>query len=453
MIRVSGGQGFWGDDSSGPVRQIRAGPIDALALDYLAEVTMSILGKQRRRDPKAGYARDFLALMEEVWPDCAEKGIQVVTNAGGVNPMGCAQAVRAAGRRLGIRGAKIGVVTGDDLMDRLEDLISSGHGLRHMETGAPLESVLDRVESANAYFGAGPLIQALDEGALVVICGRAADPALTLAPIAHAFDWPLDSYDLLAAGVVAGHVNECGAQATGGNSLPEWWEIEGLAEVGFPIVEAARDGSFVVAKHPGLGGRVDERTVKEQLVYEIGDPERYATPDVTADFTNLRLAPDGADRIRVQGARGKPPPSKLKVSIGYRAGHAAAGTLVYGWPDAPLKAARAGAILQERLKRKGLQLDETRIEIVGWNATHGALAGPPPLEAGEVELRMAVRSMDRKSVEAFSREVASLILAGPPSVTGYGGGRPKVSDIVAYWPALLAREAVEPHLKVSIIDL
>lgn len=453
-VRIASGQGFWGDDLEAPVRQVQGGRIDYLMLDYLAEVTMSIMRKQQLRDPAAGYARDFVPLMERVFNDCVERDIRVVTNAGGVNPAECARAVAEAGRRAGVEGrARIGVVTGDDLMDRLDDLIAAGHPLAHMENGEPLESVRHRVRSANVYLGARPIVEALRRGALIVVTGRSTDTALTYAPMAWEFGWPWDAYDLLASGVVAGHINECGAQASGGNCSAEWWTIPDLARVGFPIIEAGADGGFVVTRHPESGGVVNLRTVKEQLLYEMGDPASYITPDVIADFTTIRLAPAGADRVRVDGVRGGPPTPSLKVSVAYSAGYKAVGTLVYAWPDAAAKARAAARILRERLDRLGLVFDRVLVELVGWDATHGHLAGEPPPDLPEVQLRVGVRGRDRSAVERFSREIAPLVLTGPPSVTGFAGGRPRVQEIVAFWPALIERTAVEPHLAVDVVEV
>jgi hypothetical protein len=453
LVRVASGQGFWGDDLEAPVRQVRGGPVDYLMLDYLAEVTMSILQKQRGRDPSAGYARDFVPLMERIFPDCVEKDVRVVTNAGGVNPEGCAAALVEAGRRAGVRGAKVAMVTGDDLMDRLDALLEEGHVLAHMETGAPLASIRERVQSANAYIGARPIVEALQKGARVIVTGRSTDTALTYAPLMHEFGWSPDDHDRMAAGVVAGHINECGAQASGGNCMHEWWTLPDMAGVGFPIVEASPDGSFVVTKHPGTGGRVSLATLKEQIVYEMGDPSSYITPDVVADFTTIHLEEAGPDRVRVYGVKGREATEFLKVSIAYADGFKAAGTLVYAWPDAAAKARAAGQILRERLDRLGLRFDEIRTELVGWDSTHGHLAGEPPADIPEVQLRVAVRARDRAPVERFSREIAPLVLTGPPSVTGFAGGRPAVQEVMAYWPALIRKEAVEPHLAVSLLEV
>ncbi len=454
LIRIASGQGFWGDDLDAPVRQVEGGPIDYLMLDYLAEVTMSIMQKQRARDPEAGYARDFIALMERIFPACVEGGVRVVTNAGGVNPQGCAAALVEAGRRAGVQGkARIGRVEGDDILDRLGDLIDEGHELRNMETDEPLSVILDQVQSANVYIGAAPIVEALEKGADVIVTGRSTDTALTYAPMMHEFGWANDELDRIAAGVVAGHINECGAQSTGGNCLINWWSMPNMAEVGFPIVEARRDGTFTVTKHPGTGGRVDRGTVAEQILYEMGDPTTYITPDVVADFPSIELREEGPDRVSVQGIRGRPRTDFLKVSIAYAGGWKATGTLTYSWPDAAAKAQAAARILRERLDRLGLEFDAVRTELVGWDSTHGPLVGEPPADLPEVQLRVGVRGQDRAAVERFTREIAPLVLTGPPSVTGFAGGRPRVQQIMAYWPALLRREAVEPHLRVRVEEI
>ncbi len=448
VVRVASGQGFWGDWLEAPRRQVEGGPVDYLMLDYLAEVTMSIVQKQKERDPNMGYARDFIGAMESVFPAVAERGVKVIANAGGVNPVACAHAVLAAADKAGVRDRiRIGVVTGDDLLPRLDALLAEGHELKHMETGEPLSTVRDRVLSANAYIGSTPIVEALARGANVVITGRSTDTALTMAPLRHEFGWAADDWNKMAAGIVAGHILECGAQASGGNCLHEWRDIPDLANVGYPIAEAKADGSFVITKHPGTGGRVSVPSVTEQLVYEMGDPHAYITPDVVADFTSIQLAADGENRVRVHGITGGPATPFLKVSIAYRAGWKAVGTLVYAWPDALEKAQLADRVLRERLHNLGLSFDTILTEYVGVSATHGAMAGSGE-HAPEVQLRIGVRGPDRASVERFTRELAPLVLNGPPSVTGFAGGRPKVEEIVAYWPALIDKRAVTTHVDI-----
>jgi hypothetical protein len=448
-IRIAAGQGFWGDLPDAPVRQVEGGPIDYLMLDYLAEVTMSIMQKQKARDPKAGYARDFVPLMKRILPPCVEREIKVTANAGGVNVRGCADAVIDVARELGLAGkVRIGIVTGDDIMPRLDELLSRGIELRNMDTEEPLSTVRDRIQSANVYLGAAPMVEALQQGAQVVITGRATDTGLTLAPLMHEFGWAADDWNRLAAGTIAGHIIECGAQCSGGNCQYDWRNIPDLADVGFPIVEVSSDGTFVVTKHEGTGGCVNVPSVKEQLVYEMGDPHQYITPDVVADFTTIHLHDDGRDRVRVHGIEGRPATEFLKVSISYSAGFKAVGTLVYSWPDAYEKAAAADKILRARLDRLGLKFEHVLTEFVGASATHGPLAGVPRADLPEVQLRVGVRGQDRGAIERFTKEIAPLILTGPPGVTGFAGGRPKVEEIVAYWPALIPKSEIETSVEV-----
>ncbi len=450
-VRVAGGQGFWGDLLTAPVDQVRGGPIDYLMLDYLAEVTMSIMQKQRARDPQAGYAKDFISLMREILPDCVEKNIKVLSNAGGVNVAGCAAAIKDAAGELGLGGkVKIGVVTGDDILDRLDEFADKGVEITNMETGEPLSEIRDKVQSANVYLGAGGLVEALNKGAQVIVGGRLTDTGLTLAPLMHEFGWRFDDWDLISSGTIAGHIIECGAQSSGGTCQYDWKNIPDLANVGFPIVEAFPNGEFVITKHDGTGGRVNIQSVKEQLLYEMGDPKAYITPDVVADFSSINLAADSDDRVRVFGITGKPKTDFYKVSIAYSAGWKAVGTLVYAWPDAYEKAQAADKVLRARLERLGVKFDLILTEFVGVSATHGHLAGEPSPEIPEVQLRFGVRGQSKADVERFTKELAPLILTGPPAVTGFAGGRPKVEEIMAYFPALIPKNLIET--KVEIIE-
>jgi hypothetical protein len=442
MIRIANGQGFWGDWLEAPVRLVEQGPIDYLALDYLAEVTMSILQKQRQADPKLGYARDFPPLIARIAKQIRERGVTVIANAGGVNPVACAhEVVRLA------PGLKVAVVLGDDVYPRLDSFLAKGYEMRDMDTGEPLAAIRDRIQSANAYIGAFPLAEALATGANVVIAGRSTDTALALAPMVHRFRWGPGDFDRLAAGTIAGHIIECGAQCTGGNCQVDWETIPDMANIGYPIVEAEPDGSFVVTKHPAAGGRVSLDSVKEQLLYELGDPQRYITPDCIADFTSVRLAADGPDRVRVTGIRGGPRPPSLKLSISYASGWKAIGTLVYSWPQALGKARAADRIVRERLRNLGLSFEEIHTEFFGVSACQAALAPPNP-DPPEVQLRIGVRGQDKRAVDRFTRELIPLVLNGPPGATGFGEGRPPVREIVAYWSTLVPREEIDTRVEV-----
>ncbi|MGA3027667.1 MAG: acyclic terpene utilization AtuA family protein [Bryobacteraceae bacterium] len=442
MIRIANGQGFWGDWLEAPVRLVEQGPIDYLMLDYLAEVTMSILQKQKAADPALGYARDFPPLMARMAKLVRQRRVRVLANAGGVNPVACAREVRRLAPAL-----KVAVVLGDDILDSLDELMAAGHEMRNMDTGAPLATIRERIQSANAYLGAFPIAQALDTGADVVIAGRCTDSALALAPMIHEFAWKEADCDLLAAGTIAGHVIECGAQSTGGNCQVEWQTIPDMANIGFPILEVEADGTFTVTKHRGTGGRVTAAVVKEQLLYEIGDPRQYMMADSVADFTTIRLTDEGQDRVRFTGIRGGPRPQTLKVSISYHYGWKATGTLVFTWPQALEKARAADGIVRAHLEQLGLRFEKIHTEYFGVNACLGP-AAPLVADPAEVELRIGVRGEDRKAVERFTRELIPLVLNGPPGATGYGEGRPKVREMVAYWPALIPREAIRTRVEV-----
>ncbi len=442
MIRIANGQGFWGDWLEAPVRLIEEGPIDYLALDYLAEVTMSILQKQKQADPNLGYARDFPPLIGRIARRMRERGVTVIANAGGVNPVACAREVARLAP-----GIKVAVVLGDDVSGRIGEFLDKGYEMRDMDTGEPLAGIRERILSANAYIGAFAMAEALSTGANVVVAGRCTDTALTLAPMIHRFGWTPDDYDRLAAGTIAGHIIECGAQCTGGNCQVEWQSIPDMANIGYPIVEAEPDGGFVVTKHASAGGRVSADSVKEQLLYELGDPKRYITPDCIADFTSIRLSEAGPDRVRVGGIKGGERPPSLKLSIAYANGWKAIGTLVYSWPQALEKARAADAIVRARLERLGLHFEEVYTEYFGVNACHGSAAPANP-DAPEVQVRIGVRGQDKKAVDRFTRELIPLVLNGPPGATGFGEGKPAVREIVAYWSALIPREEIVTRVEV-----
>lgn len=447
-IRIASGQGYWGDWQEAPLLQVSSGPIDYLVMDYLAEITMSILQKQRSRNPELGYAKDFIPLMKNLLPDLVEKNITVIANAGGVNPIACVKEIRKIADTMGYKDLKIAAVYGDEITDQLDSLIKKGYPLKNMDTGVDLSEILDRVCSANVYFGAEPVVEALKKGAQIVVCGRVTDTGITLAPMIHEFGWSFDDWDKLAAGIVGGHINECGAQSTGGNFLAGWEEVPDMDHIGFPIIEASPDGHLIVTKHESLGGLVDERTIKEQLVYELGNPMEYITPDVTVDFTSIQLETEGKNRVAVKNIKGIKATDQYKISISYYDGYTCTGGLTYVWPDALKKAKKADEILRKRLDRLGLEFDEIHTEYIGYNAGHGALS-PDLNEPNEVIISIGARGKSRAAIERFSREIIPLVLTGPPSVTGFGGGRPRVREIFAYWPALLPMHVVTP--KVTIV--
>jgi len=438
--------GFWGDDPTAARRQVEGGPIDYLVMDYLAEVTMAILQKQRLKRPEAGFATDFLEQLRDVLPACVEEGITVISNAGGVNPLACRAAVEELAAELGVADrVKVGVVLGDDIYPGLDEVLAGGEPLAHMETGRPLAEVREDVLSANVYLGAEPVVKALEAGANVVICGRVTDTAVTLAPMVHEFGWALDDWDRLAAGIVAGHIIECGTQCTGGN-FTDWERVPSFRDMGYPLVEAAPDGTFVITKHPGTGGLVDVHTVSEQLLYEMGAPE-YVAPDCVARFDSIRLEQAGPDRVRVSGIKGGPGPEKLKVSISFKQGYRAFGRLMIAGPRALAKARKVAEVFWEAVGGKEAFADAQE-QFIGWDSCH------PPLvdgEPAEVLVQLAVRDDDAgKIADRFAPQVVPRVLATVPGITYLADqGRPRPSGVVGYWPALIARDRVRVRVDVG----
>lgn len=450
-ILIANGQGFWGDSILGPVRLVEEGPLDYLTLDYLAEVTLSIMQKLRGRDPSKGYATDFVKLIDRILPRIMEQNIRVIANAGGVNPHACKDALMAVAEKHGIKGLKVAVVEGDDIFADLQEIVAGGEPLDNMDTGEPLSSVLDRVTSANVYIGAFPIAEALSKGANIVLTGRGTDPGLVLGPLIHEFGWTSEQYDLLAAGTVAGHILECGAQCTGGN-YTDWRKIPNMAMIGYPIVAARADGSFCVTKHEGTGGLVSTDTVRHQLVYEMGDPKHYLGPDCTADFTTVELTQAAEDRVEVRGVKGSQPTPTYKASISYQDGWKATGQLTVSGPDALEKAKLCAKIVWERLAFDGFEYapEERMEEFVGAGVCHEGIAGGTCEDPPEVVLRMGVKGPDRGKVDRFGSELVPLVTSGPPGVTGFAGGRPKATEIVGFWPALIAKHLIKT--KVSLFE-
>lgn len=448
-VLIANGQGFWGDSLLGPKRLVEEGPLDYLTLDYLAEVTMSIMQKQKLRNPEAGYATDFVAMLKEILPTCKEKGIKVIANAGGVNPKGCMKAIQDVIQELGLSGLKIGVVEGDDILDQLPELMKSGEQFKNLDNGEAVETILDRISSANVYIGAKPIVEALDQGADIVVTGRATDPSLVVAPLIHEFGWSFDDYDKLAAGTVMGHILECGAQCTGGNYC-DWQAVPDFARIGYPVVEAKADGTFTVTKHEGTGGLVNVDTVTSQLLYELGDPKGYLGPDCQSDFTTIQLEQDGDNRVKVSGIKGSAPTPTYKVSMSYENGYKVLGQLTYTGPDAVAKAELAAQILFDRVALYGEAIPEKDrfVEIFGTNVCYKGIVKQSE-EPSEVLLRVGAKSYNKNLLNLLGREVAPLITSGPVGVTGFAGGRPRPTEIVGYWPALIDKTKVSTTVTVE----
>jgi hypothetical protein len=441
-LRIANAGGYWGDDPYALRRQVMGSiPLDYVTIDYLAEITMSILQKQYARDPRAGYARDFVAQVEPLLEEISRRKIRIITNAGGVNPRGCAESLFEVARRKRLP-LKVAVVGGDDLKSRVEELGERGIDLSNMETGETLGDYRDKILSANAYFGAMPVVEALKESPDIVLSGRVTDTGITLAALIHEFGWKADDYDRLAQGIVASHLIECGAQATGGN-FTDWEKVPGYVDVGFPILELEPDGSFVLTKHPGSAGLVSLQTVREQFLYEMGHPQVYITPDAIADFTTMTVESDGENRVRIRGAKGSKPTDLLKVSVALEDGFKSSGALIVSGPDAREKSRVFSDVLWRRLEaeleREGLDpLEARHTELVGDDATHRALT--PEHSPAEILLRLSCRDRDRRKLEIFRKLLPGLILSGPAGVA-VTGGAPPVSEVVRYWPSLIPQEA------------
>lgn len=446
-IKIASGQGFWGDLPSAPVEQVKAGGIDYLMMDYLAEVTMSIMQKQKTKNPELGYARDFVDVVKQILPEIANGTVKVMSNAGGVNPIACAQKIQEIAAESGL-SINIAVVHGDNILPEIDSLLGT-ENLEHMETGESITTVKDQLMSANVYFGAAPMVEALKMGAQIVVTGRVTDTGLCLAPLIHEFGWSMDNFDLMAAGTVAGHILECGAQSSGGN-YTDWKRVGDFTNIGFPIVEAFEDGSFIVTKNEQFDGFVHSSTVKEQLLYEIGNPREYITPDCVADFTSIKLEDIGKNRVLVSGIKGNPATPFFKVSASYLDGYKLTSNLTYYWPDALEKAKMATELLVNRAKKHNLALDSYHADYIGYSGCDErsvALSDTKDIPE-EIQLRFSAISRSAKDLNRLGMEIAPLILTGPSGVTGFAGGRPKASEIVAYWPALIKKSSVRPKIEL-----
>lgn len=448
-IRIGGGGGFWGDSEDGAFQLVEKGKIDVLIMDYLAEITMSLLARARARQPKAGYAPDFVSLMGRLGRRIAEQKIRVVVNAGGVNPLGCREAIEAVLKEANL-DLRVAVVVGDDLLPLADDLRKAG--VTEMFNGAPLPADL---WSMNAYLGAFPIAAALSAGADIVITGRCTDSALALGPLIHAFGWTRDDYDRLAMGSLAGHVLECGTQATGGITT-DWQDVPGWDDMGFPIAECQSDGSFVLSKPADTGGRISSPTVAEQIVYEIGDPRRYILPDVVCDFSGVHLEEIGPDQVRVIGARGNAPTSTYKVSATYADGFKATGTMMIGGRDAAAKARRTADAILARTRRfmTARNLGDFRrvsVEVLGAEDTYGPHARNASVR--EVTLKLAVHHDNKEACELFSREFLPSATSMAQGITGFSAGRPKVTPLVRLYSLLVDKSRATPHVLVGDQDI
>lgn len=453
-VRIANAAGFWGDNLDAPritVANSRESgkSLDYLTLEYLAELTMSILARQRQKDPNAGYATDFITVLGDLIPELKQHNstpLKIVTNAGGMNPTACAKAAAKLLNEATLDDTKIGIVSGDDLLPRIPELQKAGCEFRNLDTDEPLSSLKNKIVAANAYLGAEPIADCLQQGAGIVITGRVADASLTLGPALHEFGWKMDDWPMLSAASVAGHIIECGALATGG-AYPLWQNLN-LAEVGYPIAELEADGSCVITKPANTGGAVTTATVSEQIVYEIGDPRAYLTPDVTVDFTTVSLKQVGENRVQVLGPSGTAPTESYKVSLAYENGYTANGqVLVYG-PDCVEKAKACAEMIRKRVERAGHTFEKFHVECLGAGDGVPGLHSAPR-ELREVVLRVSVQSSSRAACERFSREFAPLVTSGPPGLAGYASFKSDVRPMFAYWPTLVPKSLVTPKVEVK----
>lgn len=454
--RLAAGLGFYGD-SSEPIRaSIERGGVRYVCSDHLAELTLAILRKDQARDATAGFTKDLVPMLTGLWPAASARGVKFVLNAGGLNPEGARDALVAAFMSRGFK-ARIAVVTGDALMHRVDALRAEGEALVHMDTGADIATVRERLVFANAYLGAAPIAQALGQGADIVLTGRVADAALFLGPLVHEFGWPLQPTDAagwhrLAQGLAVGHLLECSGQGAGGNfgSAGAWQRVPDFTHIGYPIAEVAEDGSALITKAPGTGGRVNFHTVRQQLLYEVHNPHRYFSPDVVLDMGQIRLDDLGQDRVRLTGARGLPRPDTLKIVAGFENGWMGQAVVGFCWPDALAKARAVVASVKTQLAEKRMAHDELCVEFLGHNAFLGPHADARGAdELNEVWLRMALRTADRRVADAFPRLFPWLALSGPPFMGGFHGTS-QASQLLGLWPARVRRELVESAVKVEL---
>ena len=453
-VRVGAGLGFYGD-SWRPVRaSIERGGVQYIASDHLSELTLAILQKDRQKDPSAGYARDAVPMLSELWPLAAKRGVKFVLNAGGLKPQGAREAIARAFRDKGWK-ATIATVTGDSVLERIDELRAAGEPLAHMDTGGDISAVRERMLFANAYLGAQPIAEALARGADIVLTGRVADAALTLGPLAHEFGWKWDDWDRMAAGLTLGHLLECSGQGSGGNfgSAGEWAKVPDYAHLGYPIAEVSDDGSALFMKPPGTGGQVSFDTIRQQLLYEVHNPHAYVSPDVVLDMGTIRFDDQGGDRVRISGATGAARPPKLKMVAGYQDGWMGTGMIGFAWPEAYAKCEKSAQIIQTLVEERGWAVEDTNVEYIGYNSLLGANADPTYRDQlNECFLRMTVRTKDKRVADGFGRLFPWLGLSGPPYVGSMKGIQP-AKELLGIWPTLISRELVEKNVKIEMEKL
>lgn len=453
-IRIGAGQGFYGDTIEPAVDIAKNGDVDYICFDCLAELTMAILVKDKMKDSSKGYTKDITTTMKALLPYVKEKGIKLLTNAGGINPEGAYNEVIRIANELGISGLKIAVVTGDNILDKHDELQNQGVSFEHMETGESFERVKNRILFSNAYLGVQPIVEALRQGADIVITGRTTDTAQFLAPLLYEFNWDEDDWDRLAQGILMGHLMECSAQSTGGNFSGNWWDVEQMASIGYPIAEVSENGDFILTKTETSGGLVNFNTVREQMLYEIHDPSAYITPDVIANFTTATLEEVGKNQVRITGTTGKSKPDTLKAVMGYPDGFLGQAIIGYAWPDAVKKAKKAESIIREQIERRGVRYEDIRVDYIGHNSLHGATVKPPAEddEVNELYMRIAVRANTYQEAAMLRQFVIPLSLNGPPSMGG-GLGNQKPRALLGMWASHIPRQLIEENVHVHVKEV
>ncbi|MYL32085.1 acyclic terpene utilization AtuA family protein [Pontibacillus yanchengensis] len=451
-IRIGAAQGFYGDTIEPAVATAKAGNVDYLCFDCLAELTMAILRKDQLKDENLGYTRDITGAMKALLPYVKEKGIKLLTNAGGLNPVGAQQEVLRVAQELGITDLKVAVVKGDNIFEDMEELMDSGISFDHWETNESISTIKDKLLFANAYIGAQPIVEALRQEADIVITGRTTDTAQFLAPLLYEFNWEQDDWNRLASGVFMGHLLECSAQSTGGNFSGDWQDIEAMDQIGYPIATCEPSGDFVVSKVEGSGGLVSPETIQEQMLYEIHDPSAYVTPDVVVDITKVQFEQVRDNEVKVTGVHGKPKPEELKVVMGYENGYMGQVIIGFSWPDALAKAKKADQIIRQKLKRHSLDYEELQTDFMGYNSLHGPLAEPPGEDINEIYLRMAIKTASKREAMKFARLFPPLALNGPPSMGAYIGNIPP-RQLVGMWASLIPCEIVERNVDVHVQEV
>ena len=459
-IAIGGGQGFWGDSPDAAIHMIRHADIQYLACDYLAELTLSIMARQKIKDPSKGYAPDFVTrLLKEAGKEARDKEIKIVTNAGGMNVDGCVNAIKSWAEGENLKGYKIGYVTGDDIKDKIPQLIKDGWDFPSMDTagstddsGVTFDNIKDKIYNCNAYIGHEKIREAIADGADTVITGRAADSALFLAPLAYEFSWFENDWDNLAKGIMAGHLLECGGQGAGGNFMYDWKHVPDMEHLGFPIAELTED-TFEITKAPDCGGIISEQSVKEQFLYEVLDPANYLTPDVNVDISHARLIQNGENRVRVENIKGKERPDTIKLCVGYHKGWKTVSMLSFAWPNAYEKAKMCAEVIMNKMKEKGMKADDVHISFIGLDALHLGVADKSPetiARLNECVMRIAVFSEDKNECAKIIPEISPLQLNGPQGASFFGG-RAHVQEVMALYPTVIPRDALDVRSHIVTI--